>query len=122
MGYRPRLRALVLLVHRYVGLSMSVFLIVAGATGSMIAFYPQVDRFINPELLAVEPPRLGAPLLDPFTVRERLLDQLPQGQSVDGVVLYRTPGLPFNYWIDDREVFVDPFTGTIRGSRHFGDL
>lgn len=122
MGMTSRLRSLALLVHRYVGLLMSVFLLVAGVTGSIIAFYPQIDRFINPELLAVEPPRPGAPLLDPWVVRDRLLEQLPRGQAVDEVILYRTPGLPFNYWLDEREVFVDPYTGKIRGSRHFGDL
>lgn len=123
MSVHPSLpRRLALLAHRYVGLLMSVFLVVAGATGSVMAFYPQIDRFINPELLAVEPPYSGARVLDPFVVRERLINQLPSGQAVDGVILHRTAGLPFNYWIDDREVFVDPYTGVIKGSRHFGDL
>lgn len=54
MVAHPRARQVALIAHRYVGLMMSVFLIVAGATGSIVAFYPQIDRFINPELLAVE--------------------------------------------------------------------
>jgi uncharacterized iron-regulated membrane protein len=37
------------LIHRYVGLTMALFLIVAGLTGSILAFYDELDDWLNPE-------------------------------------------------------------------------
>ncbi len=118
----PALKNALIVVHRYVGLTISVFLILAGVTGSLLAFYPQIDRLLNPALLSVAPPHAEAQLLDPFVARERLNAQLPEGKRVDGVVLFRPHDFPYNYWIDGKEVFVDPYTGSIRGARTFGDV
>ncbi|MGQ0591136.1 MAG: PepSY domain-containing protein, partial [Gammaproteobacteria bacterium] len=41
------------LLHRYAGLAMTVFLILVGVTGSVLAFYHELDRWLNPELLTV---------------------------------------------------------------------
>jgi len=38
------------LVHRYTGLGMTLFLVVIGLTGSLLAFYKDLDRAINPAL------------------------------------------------------------------------
>lgn len=56
-------------IHRYVGLAMTVFLIIVGLTGSVLAFYQELDRWLNPELLTV--PVRDTPMLDPFVLRER---------------------------------------------------
>lgn len=119
---RRNLRALALWLHRVIGLSISVFLAFAGITGSLVAFYPQLDRLVNSELLEVRDRSSKTPALNPFEIRNRLISQLPPGTEVDSVVLHRSFDLPYNYWIDDQEVFVDPYSGKIRGSRHFGDL
>lgn len=118
---RLRLRPVALLVHRWVGLVMAVFLIIAGVTGSMMAFFHELDVALNPELMSVSPPTPGAPLLDPIALHERLKAQLP-GKKLDAVVLELDPRLAVNYWIDDRETFVDPYTGKILGSREFGAI
>lgn len=117
------LRKLALLVHRYVGLLMAAFLIVAGVTGSVIAFYPQLDAALNPHFLRVEPAP-GARMLDPFTLRDQLRAQLPEAKrgEVAGVILHREPHEPVNYWVDGKEVFVDPYTGKILESRTFGSF
>ncbi|HTV21236.1 MAG TPA: PepSY-associated TM helix domain-containing protein [Polyangiaceae bacterium] len=117
-----RVRALSLVVHRWVGLVMASFLTVAGVTGSIIAFYPQLDALLNPELFVVDPPAPGALPLDPFELRDRVAQQLPPGQTLDDVVLEVEPGKSVNYWFDERENFFDPYTGRKLGARRFGDL
>ena len=56
------------LVHRYTGLFMACFLIVAGLTGIILAFDGEINGWLNP------PPRVeaqGRPMLDPFDLREQ---------------------------------------------------
>jgi len=36
--------------HRYLGLTVGIFLVFLGVTGSILAFYPEIDRSINPHL------------------------------------------------------------------------
>lgn len=43
------------LIHRYVGLVMALFLMVAGFTGIFIAFYHELDAWIHPEVMRVDP-------------------------------------------------------------------
>jgi len=117
-----RVRRVLLVVHRYVGLVLACFLIVAGVTGSVIAFYVDLDAALNPELLRAEAPYAGAQPLDPFELRERLIEQLPSAANEQAVILHTEPGRALNYWVDSREVFVDPYTGRVLGSRTFGDV
>lgn len=117
-------RHVFLLLHRYVGLAMAAFLVVAGLTGSMMAFYPELDALLNPELLVAQRPADGSPPLDPFVLRDRLLEQLPRDKAkeVRGVLLEVDPDRTANYWVDGRETFVDPYSGKIVGSREFGSI
>ncbi|PPD50591.1 MAG: peptidase [Methylobacter sp.] len=58
------------LVHRYTGLYIAFFLFVAGLSGSVLAFYHELDAWLNPlERVAAQ----SSPMLDPFTLRERAL-------------------------------------------------
>ena len=41
------------LMHRYVGLSMTIFLVIVGLSGSVLAFRDPLDLFLNPDLLRV---------------------------------------------------------------------
>lgn len=36
-------------VHRWVGLAMAGFLVIVGLTGSLLAFYPELQRVLNPK-------------------------------------------------------------------------
>src|SRR5262245_1202706 len=65
--------------HRYIGLFMTVFLVVAGLTGSLLAFYHELDELLSPGLYQVQPPAAGVRPLDPFELREALQRQLPPG-------------------------------------------
>ncbi|MGH8612707.1 MAG: PepSY domain-containing protein [Gammaproteobacteria bacterium] len=110
------MRKLFVLIHRYAGLAMTVFLILVGVTG--LAFYHELDRWLNPALLTV--PVRDAPMLDAFTLRERA-EILEPRSRVDGVGLHREPqaktdpatgepyALPYN------ELYLDPSPGRRSG-------
>ena len=43
------------LIHRYAGLAMTLFLIIVALTGSVLAFKDELDAWLNPDLLRVTP-------------------------------------------------------------------
>jgi uncharacterized iron-regulated membrane protein len=119
----PGPRRLLLLLHRYTGLAIATFLVVAGVTGTFLAFYHELDAALNPRLFHVA----AAEPLDPFDLRERLEKALP-GRAIHWLPLDTPPGKSAAIWIDsgdpalDDEYFVDPHNGDILGSRRWGDL
>lgn len=117
----PRARTIAILLHRWVGLVMAAFLVVAGTTGTVIAFYHDLDPVLNPELYEVSPPSPSAPLLDAIELRERVQHAFPE-EPVAGAILEIDPGRTVSFWIDDRETFVSPYTGEVVGSREFGAI
>lgn len=123
-------RSVWVLIHRWAGLAMTGFLIVVGLTGSLLAFLPELNRTLTPNLFP--PDRGGVPLRAAFLAEtaERLV---PQG-LINGVYL-GTPGtamvhvapriesaddepspLPFN------QLFLDPYTAEEFGRRWAGGL
>jgi uncharacterized iron-regulated membrane protein len=124
-------RSAALWVHRYVGLLMTVFLVVAGVTGSLLAFYVELDEALNPNLYRVTPAAPGEPTLDPFEQREALQRQLPPGlwahrvsfEAREGVAsLMSVSAVPGVEYEGDDEFFLDPYSGRVLGSRHWGEL
>lgn len=112
------------LVHRYVGLAIAAFLAVAGITGSLLAFFDELEEVVSPQLFRIEAPSPGAQPLDPLTLRERVLAGHPQW-SLDYVNLRYEPGKSFSFFVQggsDDEVFVDPYSGKTLGSRKWGDI
>lgn len=117
-------------LHRYVGLGIAVFLIIAGLTGSVIAFHRELDRWLNPELFHVQ--SRGAPL-PPSELAARVEAVEPQIR-VTAVPLQLTPGesallsiaarvnpetgTPFR--IEYNQLFADPITGRVLGTREWG--
>lgn len=122
-------------VHRYIGLSIAIFLIIAGFTGSILVFYEELDAAINPELYRVTSTSAEAVPLDPLQIRERLLEKYPQAH-INWITLksYENQSLRISispksivgnntaYDLGFDEVFVDPFTGEILGTRTWGNI
>ncbi len=63
------IRRISTIVHRYVGLYLAAFLIIAGLTGTILAFDKEINEWLVPERTHV--PVQNRPQLDPFTLRER---------------------------------------------------
>lgn len=125
------MRGFWVLSHRCAGLAMALFLVVAGLTGSVLAFYRDLERWLNPELFIV--PVRTTPPLDPLSLRERA--EFPQARG--GLVSFAgQPGEAFIAWLAPRtdpatdrpcplrhdRLFLDPHTGEKLGSRRWGEV
>lgn len=125
------MRAILLRSHRWLGLALASFLIVIGATGSVIAFFPELDRWANPHLLTVTP---DGPMLDPLQLRERMQTLDPHSHVY--YVHVPEPGESFSAYVEGAidptageayaigydEVFANPHTGERLGTRQWGDF
>jgi uncharacterized iron-regulated membrane protein len=85
------MRAYLVIWHRWVGLAMALFLVIAGLTGTIIAFEDEVDGWLNPELL--HPAwQAGVPALSPEVLREAAQQHAPADMLVDELLLHVQPG------------------------------
>jgi uncharacterized iron-regulated membrane protein len=111
------------LLHRYVGLVMAVFLVVAGLTGTVLVFMEELDAAINPGLMRVAPPTTH---VDPFEVARRV--QQAQPDEVGWEVTFAVqPGHAVDRWheVGDGKFvqrFINPYTGAILGDREWGNI
>ncbi|CAN5594951.1 PepSY domain-containing protein [soil metagenome] len=119
---RPRgLRPLLLRLHFYAGVFVGPFILIAGVTGLLYALIPQIDSFaFRHELTVDQVGKQRLPLADQLAAARAAH---PEG-SVESI---RPPELPnettqITLAVDDvppdyaRTVFVDPYTGEVRGA------
>ena len=125
------LRRVSVWLHRWVGLFMTIFLIVVGITGSLLAFNIELERYFAPHLFAHQ--RSRDPPLDLAILAEMAGKLVPQGRVVS--VTYAEPD-QVSVWFEPRinpetnapfdigftEFFMDPSTGKELGRRVRGDL
>jgi uncharacterized iron-regulated membrane protein len=111
-------------LHRWVGLAMAAFLIVVGLTGSLLAFYHELERA---QLFAASRP--GVPPLDLATLAERAEALVPRGQvsevsvtAPDQIVLRMSRREETDAPLGFDQLFLDPWTGRELGRRTAGDL
>ncbi|WP_444543075.1 PepSY-associated TM helix domain-containing protein [Methylomonas koyamae] len=123
------LRPFWVVVHRYAGLAMTVFLVIVGLTGSLLAFYHELDSWLNPAFSAPagNRPRMGLP-----SILERVETLAPNArfQSVslsdDAVEVWVAPktnpldGKP--YALDFDQLLLNPYNGDELGRRKWGDI
>jgi uncharacterized iron-regulated membrane protein len=129
------MRRYLVLMHRYVGLVIALFLLIASLTGSLLAWNDELEALISPQLFRSAPATPGATMLDPLQLRERVqaqyrhtfvprvLLQLEAGRSVK-FRLYALPDPKTGKTpeLANDEVFVNPYTGAVQGERKFGAL
>ncbi|MCB4811532.1 PepSY domain-containing protein [Methylovorus menthalis] len=127
------MRAYLVVWHRWVGLTMAGFLVVAGFTGAIIAFEEEVDGWLNPHLLHPAWQAGGAPL-NAYALREAAQRQAPAGMLVDELLLHVEAGesaafrLTPGPSVDGKapplladEMFVHPQTAAMLGMRLRGE-
>src|SRR5688572_21777351 len=130
-----RLRPALVLVHRWVGLVMAGFLVVAGVSGCLLAWNHQLEAAISPELFRASSDRPDAQPLDPLTLRDRVAALYPHasityaplkvesGHSVWMFLEARTdPATGIASALPNDQVFVNPYTGEVLGERKWGDI
>ncbi len=121
-------RRLFLLTHRINGLLLATFLTIVGLTGSLLAFNPQLERLLAPTLFTLPPhTTLRA---DPIQVLEAVQQAYPWA-NVDTLDLSTKPDSPLVYFLDpkphapnphDGQVYADPYTARVLGSRRYTGL
>ena len=108
---------------------MAVFLIVAGATGSLLAFNDELTFASRPSLAYVAPPRPGARVLAPVELAQRV--ERETGGRVGLTFLQVDPTHVARLSIQPRpgdpplgydEVWADPYNGAIRLRHRVGVL
>ena len=124
------------ILHRWAGLTLALFLAVSGVTGTVLAFYDELDAMFASRLHRTAPPQAGAAMLDPLALREAVLAAHPGG-VVNYVPFHVEPGrsLLFNVeradpetgelrpWSGDwDELYLDPYTGETLGHRQWGNI
>lgn len=114
------------LLHRYVGLAIALFLLIAGLTGAVIAFERELDAALNPDLFVTTTPgqsplplnRLVADVERDGRRRVAAVELPRPGQSVAMMrVESADPAKP----LDHDQLFVDAATGTGLGQRLWGE-
>lgn len=128
-------RRLLVLVHRYVGLALAGFLLVAGLTGSLLAWNNELEAAITPSLFRASPPSPNATPLDTLALREKVqaansgvfVGRVPLTVEPGQAVVFRLHALPNSDTgatpvLANDQVFVNPYTGEVLGKRKWGDI
>lgn len=124
------MRGLFVLLHRYIGLTLAVFLVIIGVTGCVIAFFNELDGWLNAELLTVSP---QGSAMDALALRDKMEAEDPRAHffyihfpaSAEKSINFYTegaidPATGEEYEIDHDELFANPYTGERLGSRLWG--
>ena len=130
LGVPGTIHAVAVFLHRWAGLGMTVFLVIVGLTGSLLAFRTDLERLINPQLFAE--PRPGQVPLDLATLAEKTEALAPHArvgyfwvereQAVMAMRPRIDPATGKLYELDFNHLFLNPYTGEELGRRRDGDL
>lgn len=126
------MRPLLVLLHRWFGLFIALFLFVSGLTGAVISWDHELDEWLNPQLFEARSEGAGQ---TPQALAAQLEARDPRVQ-VGFMPLYTEPGHAFGlsvnpridpatgkaYELDFNQVALDPVTGEEQGRRLWGAL
>lgn len=120
-------RAFWTVVHRWLGLSIALFLIVAGLTGAIISWDHELDEWLNADIMHTpsrgplqHPNTLAAAVeaADPRVTVSYMTLGLEEGHAASFLVRPKTdPATGQPYRLDYNTVFVDPVSAQITGHR-----
>lgn len=129
---RSFIRPYFAILHRWVGVAIALFLIVAGLTGAIISWDHELDGWLNPRLWHVSS---RGDFLSPFELAARIEAGDPRG-FVTYLPLHAEVGKSVSVLVDARvdpatgklfelgynQVFADPVSGEILGRREWGEI
>lgn len=126
-------RGVLVMMHRWAGLFLAVFLFISGLTGAVISWDHELDEWLNPQLFEAQGE--GGASLPPLVSADRLEAADPR-LLVTWVPLAVEPGHNLGLGIGPRldpatgkafelgfnQIALDPVNGEIRGKRMWGEI
>lgn len=129
------MRSLFVLIHRWAGLFIAVFLFIAGVTGAVISWDHELDEWLNPHLFEARVTDPNAKPLPPLELVEKVQAANPKAQVTFFPLSYEAghtaqlgvdarvdPATGELYPIDYNQAFVEPSTGEVVGTRFWGRI
>lgn len=131
------MRPLFVLLHRWFGLAVAIFLFISGLTGAFISWDHELDALLNPQLFHARSAEKndGAKMLsglelanrveagDPAIWATYVLNEAEPGHtvqmSVEGKI---NPATGKPYELGFNQIAVDPVSGEIQGKRQWGEI
>jgi len=122
--------------HRWAGLTLALFLAVAGFTGIFLSWIDELEVAAAPDLQLAAPPAPGAVPLSTLELRRRVLARYP-GARVDYIPMAVEQGHSLRLyltWPDPKtglsradapawdDLFIDPYSGAELGRRQWGNI
>ncbi len=127
-------RKYLLQVHRWSGIVLAALLVIAGITGSLLAFHHEIDALLNPNLHRVAPTAQHAPL---DSIAKNIEAKYPQ-LAVGYFLFADNPASSIHVIMNTREaaaegrmdrdaprpteVYADPYSGQLLGDRNWGEI
>ena len=124
----PRIpRQVWVVLHRYVGLAIMIFVFNVGITGALLSFNDELDRFFLGDLGRVTP--TGAMIAEPVLLAIVSAAYPDATAEIEGPAADH-PTQAAQFWLEPKgeaalprdEVFVNPYTGQILGDRKWGEI
>lgn len=111
------MRKLFLWFHLYASLASSIFIVIVCLTGSILAFEGELDHLFHPSLFKVAVPADAQSVHKPLAELGRIAAQ----DDKDHAIFFSLPTTPTSPLIasmkNRRQVFLNPYTGEILGTR-----
>jgi uncharacterized iron-regulated membrane protein len=107
------MRAVLVKLHMLGAFAAAIFVVVLGATGSIMAFEDEIDHATHPRLFSVTPAETPKRLTE---LGAEVLAAHP-GRRISGYGMGVSPDLSYSVSIGGAAVFVNQYTGEILGER-----
>lgn len=114
MGTRDAL----MVFHRWAALAGMMFVLILSVTGSALVFEGAIDRGLNPGLWHVTPGAARVPLDSLVALARTAVPKTP----VAGITLPTTDDRAVVLQAGAMQVFADPYTGQLKGTRNAADF
>lgn len=124
-------RGRLVILHRWLGLTAALFLVLTGLTGAILAWEHELDAWLAPHLHHAKAPQPGMAMMEGLALRQRVAEQLGPQAQVLSVELHGRPGqavrlavrpVPNAPALAYDEVYANPYTGEVQGSRYASGL
>jgi uncharacterized iron-regulated membrane protein len=117
------LRSIAFHAHRWLGLTAGSLLCIAGITGSILVFWPEIDRWLLARQFGeIMPTATTVPLV---TIIDRVTAiYAAKGLTLNGIKFPERADLPYDLWLENAtdslfQAFVNPYTGEVLGDREW---